>query len=111
MSSEIIEQIRSLKDLPRWQVETQCIAIKDQIEKLCSAEVLDKAAAVQLAADVNNESARILRSPVSVMTHECDEVTGRVLSSRIDHPDGRAQIRIRDAGGNLTDWVDVPPSK
>ncbi|WDG76195.1 hypothetical protein PUP68_27595 [Pseudomonas chlororaphis] len=111
MSSEITKQIRALKDLPRWQVENQGDAIKEQIEKLRKAEVLNEATAAQLVADVNNESARIFRSPVSVMTHECDEVTGRVLSSRIDHPDGRAQIRVRDANGNLTDWVDVLPSK
>ncbi|WP_447792548.1 MULTISPECIES: hypothetical protein [Pseudomonas] len=111
MSSEITKQIRALKDLPRWEVENQGDAIKEQIEKLRKAEVLNEAAAAQLVADVNNESARIFRSPVSVMTHERDEETGRVLSSRIDHPDGSAQTRVRDADGNLTDWVDVPTSK
>ena len=111
MSSEITKQIRALKDLPRWEVENQGDAIKEQIEKLRKAEVLNEAAAAQLVADVNNERARIFRSPGSVMTHERDEETGRVLSSRIDHPDGSAQTRVRDADGNLTDWVDVPTSK
>lgn len=111
MSNEIAKQIRALKDLPRWEVGNQGDEIKKQIEKLRKAEVLNEAAAAQLEADVNNESARILRSPVSVMTHERDEETGRVLSSRIDHPDGSAQTRVRDADGNLTDWVDVPTSK
>lgn len=111
MSSEITKHIRALKDLPRREVENQGDAIKEQIEKLRKAEVLNEAAAAQLVADVNNESARIFRSPVSVMKHEHDEETSRVLSSRTDRPDGSAQTRIRDADGNLTDWVDVPTSK
>lgn len=112
MPSSITEQIRALKDFPRWELGERGEVIKVQIEQLLKDAALNEAEATQLRADVNNEIARIYRSPPrSVMTHEQDE-TGRVLSSRIDNLDGSAQTRERDEAGNLTDWIDVPaPNK
>lgn len=112
MPSSITEQIRALKDFPRWELGERGEVIKVQIEQLLEDAALNEAEASQLRADVNNEIARIYGSPPqSVMTHVQDE-TGRVLSSRIDHRDGSAQTRERDEAGNLTDWVDVPaPNK
>lgn len=111
MASAIREQIRALKDLPKWEAGSRGDAIIEQIGEMLKAEELDEAEATQLVYDVRNEISRILRSPGNAVTHECDE-TGRVLSSRVDYLDGSARTRERDAAGNLTDWVDVPaPSK
>jgi hypothetical protein len=95
--------------LPWVNLESQGAAIKAQIEQQRQAGGVSEADAEQLVADVNNETARIRGSkPDSVMSHVCDK-TGRVLSSRIEHSNGRVQTRSRDEAGNLTDWTEITP--
>ena len=110
MSKPFEQQIRSLRYVPRGNLEYEAEAIKSQIDQLQKTGGVSEAVAAQLAADVNNERARILMGGKSdhVMSHICDEA-GRVISSRIEYSDGRIQIRERDAAGNLTDWIQISP--
>ncbi len=98
--------------MPRANLESQGEAIKARIEQQRQAGSVSETDATQLVADVNNEKARILTGgskPGSVMSHVCDIITGRVLSSRIEHPDGRVQTRARDEVGKLTGWTEITP--
>ena len=111
MSIPISQEIRSLRTVARTSLESHGEAIKTRIEQQRQAGVLSEADAVQLMADVNNEKARILMGgskPDGVMSHVCDK-TGRVLSSRIEYPNGRVQTRARDEAGNLLDWTEITP--
>jgi len=110
MSKPIEQQIRSLRSVPRGNLEDEAEAIKSQIDQLLKTGGVSEAVAAQLAADVNNERARILMGGKSdhVMSHVCDEA-GRVISSRIEYTNGRIQTRERDAAGNLTDWAEITP--
>ena len=111
MPIPISQQIRSLRTVPRANLESQGEAIKARIEQQRQAGSVSEADATQLVADVNNEKARILTrgsKPDSVMSHVCD-ITGRVLSSRIEHHDGRVQTRARDEAGKLTNWTEINP--
>lgn len=111
MPIPISQQIRSLRTVPRAILESQGEAIKARIEQQRQAGDVSEADAAQLVADVNNEKARILTGgskPDGVMSHVCDK-TGRVLSSRIEYPNGRVQTRARNEAGKLTDWTEITP--
>lgn len=111
MPIPINQQIRSLRTLPRESLVSQGESIKVQIEHQRQAGCVSAADAAQLVADVNNETARILKGGArvdGVMSHVCDN-SGWVISSRIEYANGRVQTRARDDAGNWKDWIETNP--